>query len=803
MMKTKVLVNGRGRNQGFRSAAAADGGNQGSEIGGRATPLITNASNQRPRPTAAAGGDEGHEMGGTNRFNQRRRPAAAASGGSQGSSEMGGRATPVTANTSNQRQRPAPRPAPRKEEDTQDQKDSAQPVRQKASNVGKDGPNVRRRRGTDEVERIVTPTTDNLHHPAAPSRRLSEVGPPVRTRIRKNSGNPNPDPNAGQPKVNAPGIQRSKGTTSGILKNDTTTTGIRRSGDATTGIGNNGASTTAARIRNQNALRSNGATTAVAGTHINSAIRKNGATTTTGTPKNNTLLSNGGIATAGTSSDGGNTGVCNGDAMRKDGATKGIRNNGAIRHGGSTTAMRSNSAASKGELGVMTARSPVNRFKSEETSRNNHVAKKADMGRDARQLVPKKAPLKKKRPQPGVNTVSASTDASIPRSHHIDSDKGTQLEATRVGDNNNLGDGGTIPAPSSDMAAMLLAAVNKRHSRLLMKSESNRANNVETKDDGGPDLATANTDKATDVSYGVVNTNRSTDQRTQTSIPHANSQTDRSKGYSSEGGTGSTEARSSSLPQGGMSSMIAAAAQRRQSRLDQGGEKKITHVEKKEDDGLSMAAMIAKRANARNKRIEDGGDLQMTELREIPEEHKVVYVDIALEAARVGTLTRLHEHTVEAVATKKEEKVWAGPSGLRTDHLRSTMYIAINEAAAMGKMKGPKPLEVTSFVQHTPKVEKEPEDIDKMKDEHGRRVVRQLYLIDRQIAEQRKSKVEDWSAEKAQDMVRYKNWEDVQLPSETTFRWRKQPTQKSQKDLMEAISNGVAERAWERNYRLS
>lgn len=253
-------------------------------------------------------------------------------------------------------------------------------------------------------------------------------------------------------------------------------------------------------------------------------------------------------------------------------------------------------------------------------------------------------------------------------------------------------------------------------------------------------------------------------------------------------------------PQGGMAAMIAAAALKRKDRLDQGGEKKVTHVEKAPNEGMDMAAMIAKKANARNDRIEAGGELKV---RVIPKAHKNVFVDVALEAARVGTLTRLNEHTVEAVAVGKEEEVWGGPSGLRTDHLRSVMFMAVNEAAALGAMKMKKATEVTNYDQNAYVEDYEPEDVDKMTDEHGRRVVRQLYLIDRKIAEERKYKKEEWSAENAANIVQYKSMDEVALPSATAPKWRPKPTNKTQRELMDAISNGVAERAWERNYRLN
>jgi hypothetical protein len=252
-------------------------------------------------------------------------------------------------------------------------------------------------------------------------------------------------------------------------------------------------------------------------------------------------------------------------------------------------------------------------------------------------------------------------------------------------------------------------------------------------------------------------------------------------------------------PQGGMADMIAAAAKQRKNRLDKGGEKKVTHVEKAPNDGLDMTAMIAKKANARNARIEAGGEVKV---REIPKEHKNTFVDIALEAARVGTLTRLNEHTVVAVAEKKDEKVWGGPSGLRTDHIRSAFFMAVNEAAALGTMRMQKPIEVTNYDQNAYYEEVEPEDVDKMTDEDGRRVVRQLYLIDRRIEEERIWKKEEWSAENAAKIVKYESMDDVALPSATAPKWKPKKTERSHREMMDAISHGVAERAWERNYRL-
>lgn len=253
-------------------------------------------------------------------------------------------------------------------------------------------------------------------------------------------------------------------------------------------------------------------------------------------------------------------------------------------------------------------------------------------------------------------------------------------------------------------------------------------------------------------------------------------------------------------PAGGMAAMIAAAANQRKTRLDKGGEKKMTAVEEKPEEKMDMAQMIAKKANARNERIEAGGAVKV---REVPKAHKSVFVDVALEAARVGTLTRLDEHTVVAVAKGKVVEEWKGPSGLRTDHLRSNFFIAVNEAAAKGAMRLQKPVEVTNYDVNAYHEEEEPEDIDKMTDEEGRRVVRQLYLIDRMVEEERKYKKDMWSAENATNVVQYSNMESVALPSAKPPSWKPKTTNMTQGQLMDALSREVAERAWERNYRLS
>ena len=225
--------------------------------------------------------------------------------------------------------------------------------------------------------------------------------------------------------------------------------------------------------------------------------------------------------------------------------------------------------------------------------------------------------------------------------------------------------------------------------------------------------------------------------------------------------------------------------------------------------GGGMAAMIAAAASKRKDRIDSGGPLQVREVeqeeRVIPDEHKNVFVSVASEAAGVGKLLRFGEHTVEAVSkTKQQDDTWSGPGGLRTDHTRSDFMKAITEAAAIGAMKGLKAVETTNYdVNAYHEEEPELEDIDKMTDDHGRRVVRQEFLIDHQIEEARREKVKDFGALDEEDRPTYHSTSDVILPAAKVPGFRSNQKQLSHKDAMDAIAAAVAEVAWERNYRLN
>lgn len=257
---------------------------------------------------------------------------------------------------------------------------------------------------------------------------------------------------------------------------------------------------------------------------------------------------------------------------------------------------------------------------------------------------------------------------------------------------------------------------------------------------------------------------------------------------------------------GGMAALIAAAATKRNQRINEGGEVKIRDVAPAPEttpDAQGFAAMAAAAASKRNNRIESGGELQIREVQEIPEEHRNVFVSIAEEAANVGRLVRLNEVVVEAESSKSNEKVdtWSGPGGL-LDYQRSHFMRAVNEAAAVGRLRRLKATEVTSYDTTLDYKEEQRVDIDEQVDQYGRKALRTHFLLEEHVREESKEKRDQWAPENF-DVPIYRSIDEVELPTEKVPAFRpKKANFMSQRDALEAISSAVAASAWDRNYRL-
>jgi len=271
---------------------------------------------------------------------------------------------------------------------------------------------------------------------------------------------------------------------------------------------------------------------------------------------------------------------------------------------------------------------------------------------------------------------------------------------------------------------------------------------------------------------------------------------------------------------------ISQAATKRVNRLEETGGELVMQeiapeVEAKQQTSAqlstSMAEMISARATAREKRLADGGEKRMRKvvIKE-KDEYKKDFSNIVTDAASMGRLTRLDEHTVEAVAGEKTpEQEWRS-NGLLAIQWRSNHMSVIHEAAKAGnEYKLPE-----HIVSNCPEEANEGWDPDSDEKPLSPRM-RQLLELNTQVGEgqqkvdnlvlgRKENKVQEHLLIKP--MQAYSNVEDVKLPRKTApkvdpvknaerLSKMKQEVLRGERP-MEDISVGVAERAWERRARL-
>jgi hypothetical protein len=231
----------------------------------------------------------------------------------------------------------------------------------------------------------------------------------------------------------------------------------------------------------------------------------------------------------------------------------------------------------------------------------------------------------------------------------------------------------------------------------------------------------------------------------------------------------------------------------------------------------SMAEMIAQRAIARDKRLEAGGEKRMRKvvIKE-KEEYKQQFSSIVEDAAAMGRLTRLNEHTVEAVAQEKTpEQEWKS-NGLLAIQWRSNHMAVIHDAARAGQ-EFKLPEHVVSNYKEEEHEGWDPDHTDPRQRKLSPRM-RQLLELDKTAGEGQK-KVEKLllglkEVRPKEDsllirpMQAYRSIEEVKLPRDAPPRIDpKKQAERMSKILqsgrpMMDISVGVAEKAWERRARL-
>ena len=236
-------------------------------------------------------------------------------------------------------------------------------------------------------------------------------------------------------------------------------------------------------------------------------------------------------------------------------------------------------------------------------------------------------------------------------------------------------------------------------------------------------------------------------------------------------------------------------------------------------DAFDLTAMVSKKARERETRLQAGGEKKMTPIKS-KTEYKQDFKSIVLEAAQLGRLTRLNEHVVEAVALEKTQQEEWRSKGLLAIQWRNQAMAVIHEAARAGQAsKLPE-----KIVSNCAEEEQDPEYdehnatqkriSDRMKQllELSTEVGTGQHKVDSLIMGRKEEKALDGRDKVVRSMDYYADAHDVKLPR------RKAPkidpakeyekitakfkgTYRQDKPLSN-ISNEVAERAWSRRTRL-
>mmetsp|Transcript_62842 Transcript_62842/g.152999 ORF Transcript_62842/g.152999 Transcript_62842/m.152999 type:complete len:589 (-) Transcript_62842:61-1827(-) len=226
---------------------------------------------------------------------------------------------------------------------------------------------------------------------------------------------------------------------------------------------------------------------------------------------------------------------------------------------------------------------------------------------------------------------------------------------------------------------------------------------------------------------------------------------------------------------------------------------------------------------------------ELKQVKPPPPEHQAKYKPLCVEASEIGQFTRLKEDYIEAMgrAVSKnvnaqlpseswhagKEKIKGVEKARSMQATRSDQHIMLAMAAALGQIKGLKQ-KVTTNYDTTSAVDdrvamfegnkgnRTTLDSDQIDDENEIKKIRLRHLTDYNISEHRKHKSDEiWDADILEQRanVHYDRLEDVPLPTEELPSLPPERLKKpnmSNIELREAMAHAVAEKSWERRYRL-
>eukprot|EP00537_Pseudo-nitzschia_pungens_P004763 CAMPEP_0172377000 /NCGR_PEP_ID=MMETSP1060-20121228/68676_1 /TAXON_ID=37318 /ORGANISM="Pseudo-nitzschia pungens, Strain cf. cingulata" /LENGTH=800 /DNA_ID=CAMNT_0013104667 /DNA_START=97 /DNA_END=2499 /DNA_ORIENTATION=+ len=197
--------------------------------------------------------------------------------------------------------------------------------------------------------------------------------------------------------------------------------------------------------------------------------------------------------------------------------------------------------------------------------------------------------------------------------------------------------------------------------------------------------------------------------------------------------------------------------------------------------------------------------------RKVPEEHKRKLKHPLAQALEIGLFTRLEENIVEAFGKRPEKyKATELPSATwkkgnetvvlpNLQNANPAQFTIFEEAVALGGIKALKPKITTNFdnLASTKSYLEEEVDVD---DSSKPKFMRTKYLTDLYLDSEHRGKSDDDYRDI--ECVHCDSLDDVKLPTDQCPVRTRVTTKMTHLELNESLSRKVAEKVWERRYRL-
>lgn len=197
--------------------------------------------------------------------------------------------------------------------------------------------------------------------------------------------------------------------------------------------------------------------------------------------------------------------------------------------------------------------------------------------------------------------------------------------------------------------------------------------------------------------------------------------------------------------------------------------------------------------------------------RKVPEEHKMKYKNPLAEALEIAKCMRLNEHTVETYgeqiekykATELPSVTWKkGQETVVLPHFNDPtpeQFTIFKEAVALGGISALKPEITTNYDRLRTNESFHHDEVD-VDDSGKHKYMRTRYLTDQYLRQEQNMKVDNEDDEIKS--ILYKSLDDVELPTTQCPVRVPVAATLTNLELKEALSQQVAEKVWERRYRL-